>query len=147
MAIQTANYTHKAHKCLGNTGFKIAREDMTLADLTAITDYIEHNLIGNLHMTRHACEEMMEYGIYCGCSDIENLLLDTNNLVEIQKHAKFKTPAFLFRKDVSTVFSLCAVVATNGEVITIYGNRIDQKHSNKVKSLYRIGGKVEQLLH
>ena len=53
--------------------------------------------------------------------------------------------ALLLREDQED-YALCACIGLNGFVVTVYGNRLDQKHLNKNPKMYHKGGNVAELL-
>lgn len=143
MAMQTKNYSHKAHKCLGTNGYKIALQDMTVNDIIALHQHIETKMT-EITLSRHAKEQIAERELDCTNATIEEMLTDIWNIVELQVQAGNKK-ALLLREDKAD-YALCACVGTNGYVVTAYGNELTQQHKNKNPKMYRKGGNVKELL-
>ena len=142
MAKNHVDYSHKVHKGIE---FKIHKEDMTAEDLYAIMAMVDKHHEQGYHFTCHSKDALVERKIHVNEEDI-SVLEDMENFLELQVHTNGQI-SLLFRKDISRVFSLCGVIGENSKVVTVYPNKITQRHDYRDKHMYKKGIPVKKLLH
>lgn len=136
------DYSHKAHKGIA---YKIHKEDMTAEDMYTVMNVVDKHHEKGYFFTYHSKDALAERKIDVNEKDIA-VLEDMENFLEMQVHTDGRI-TFLFRKDISRVFSLCGVIGESSSVVTVYTNEITQRHDYRDKHMYKKGIPVKKLLH